>query len=55
MNINKVHTALYKGSKLLVRLPHQFDRKKNVNGFEQFSVGICLKNSELFKLSLIVI
>ena len=24
---------------------YQFDRKKNVNGFEQFSVGICLNNS----------
>ena len=49
------HTALYKISMLLLRFPHQFDRKKNVNRFEQFWVGICLKNSELLKLSLIVI
>ena len=29
------HTDLYKGSKLLLRFPHQFDRQ-NVNRFEQF-------------------
>ena len=29
------HTDLYKGSKRLLRFPHQFDRK-NVNRFEQF-------------------
>ena len=39
---------------LLLRFPHQFDRK-NVNRFEQFWVGISLKTSELIKLSLIVI
>ena len=49
------YTALYKISMLLLRFPHQFDRKKNVNRFEQFWVGISLKNSKLLKLSLIVI
>ena len=33
------HTALYKGSsKLLVRLPHQFDRKKMSMGLSSFQL-----------------
>ena len=31
-----IHTALYKVSKLTLRFPHQFDRKKNLNRFENF-------------------
>ena len=37
------HTALYKGSKLLVRLPHQFDRKKMSMGLSSFELEIALK------------
>ena len=42
--MNTHHTALYKISKLLLRFPNQFDRKKVVNRFEQFGVEIYLKN-----------
>ena len=36
--LRRHHTALYKGSKLLVRLPHQFDRKKMSMGLSSFEL-----------------
>ena len=37
-NVGTVHTALYKISKLLLRFPHQFDRKKFSIGLSSFEL-----------------